>query len=373
MKSFIFNPENDLALASGSRVYTPPQNAALLAHCGALLPMWLAGTGDTVIADKSGVEDWIDKIGSMFDLDVNVSPIAPSQSKGEPWGWSPAIITTLTRAGIDRLNLPDDSAIERMRQLSHRRTSIEINRNLALRGITTPPPAIEAFNQKEMVDAIKQFKGNFVMKSPWSSTGRGVFLSSRTNVNAILTNAEGIIRRQGSVIIEPLLDRQSDFAMLFYAKNGKVSYRGLSLFDTIGTAYTGNLLLPETTMVKLIEDQLNDINLSVISAELETVLSDIIKNDYTGWLGIDMMIQTNRQLAPCIEINLRKTMGVVAMILRDKFISEGSTGRFSVCPGKFEPLDFSSAKVENNRLVDGEIDLVPPGQGFRIAMKVIGN
>ena len=66
-------------------------------------------------------------------------------------------------------------------------------------------------------------------------------------------------------------------------------------------------------------------------------------------------------------------MGVVAMILRDKFISEGSTGRFSVCPGKFEPLDFSSAKVENNRLVDGEIDLVPPGQGFRIAMKVIGN
>ncbi|MDE6351657.1 MAG: ATP-grasp domain-containing protein [Muribaculaceae bacterium] len=369
MKSFIFNPENDLALASGNKVYTPPRNALLLARCGALLPMWLAESGDTVIADKSGVENWIDNICVMFNLDVNVSNTAPSQSKGEPWGWSPAIVTKLTSAGINRSCLPDDITIERMRQISHRRTSIEINRQLSLLGITTPPLAVEASTSDEIAKAVNHFGGHFVMKSPWSSTGRGVFLSNTTNTETILKNAEGIIRRQGSVIIEPLLDRKTDFAMLFYAVNGKVEYRGLSLFDTVGTAYTGNLLLPESVLKQQVEQQLNEINLSSIANKLKTVLNDIIKNDYEGWLGVDMMVQNNGQLAPCIELNLRKTMGVVALILRDRFIAEGSTGRFMVEHGIFEPLN--SAKIENNRLVDGEIDLVPPAQGFRIAMKVV--
>lgn len=370
MKSFIFNPENDLALASGSRVYTPPRNAELLARCGAILPMWLAEPGDTIIADPKGYETWIENVTSLFNLNINISPVSPHQSTGEPWGWSQAIVTKLTRAGINRENLPDERSIERMRQLSHRRTSIEINRLLSLRGIATPPLAFEISNQDEMAHAVKQFNGRFVLKSPWSSTGRGVFLSSTTNTETILKNAEGIIRRQGSVIIEPLLNRMTDFAMLFYAEKGKVSYRGLSLFDTVGTAYTGNLLLPEKVMTQQIEEQLNDVDLSVISIELEQVLTDIIKGDYEGWLGIDMMVQNDGKLAPCIELNLRKTMGVVALILRDRFIAAGSTGRFMVEHGNFEPFDISHAKIENNRLVEGAIDLVPPCQGFRIAMKV---
>ncbi len=370
MKSYIFNPENDLALASGSKVYTPPRNAALLAHCGAILPMWLAESGDNVIADPIGFENWIDNTTSLFDININISTVSPCHATGEPWGWSNAIVTKLTRAGINRANLPDERALERMRQLSHRRMSIEINRLLALRGISTPPLAIEVSTQDEITRAVKQFNGRFVMKSPWSSTGRGVFLSNITNAETILKNADGIIRRQGSVIIEPLLDRKIDFAMLFFAENGKVSYRGLSLFETVGTAYTGNILLPEKVMSQQLENQLEGIDLSVISIELEQILSDIIKDDYEGWLGIDMMVQNNGKLAPCIELNLRKTMGVVALILRDRFIASESSGRFMVEHGNFEPLDISRAKIEHNRLVEGAIDLVPPCQGFRIAMKV---
>ena len=51
------------------------------------------------------------------------------------------------------------------------------------------------------------------------------------------------MRRQGSLMVEPLYHKVADFGMEFSAN--ETCYLGLSLFDTSGTAYTGNLLATE--------------------------------------------------------------------------------------------------------------------------------
>ena len=55
MNAYLFNPENDLALAAGTANYTPPKNALLLSNCGRLLPIWYAAPESVVLA-KPGYE-----------------------------------------------------------------------------------------------------------------------------------------------------------------------------------------------------------------------------------------------------------------------------------------------------------------------------
>ena len=59
----------------------------------------------------------------------------------------------------------------------------------------------------------------------------------------IIRLAAGIIRRQGSVMLETRLPKERDFAMLFHSDGkGNVTYRGLSLFfNGAANSYGGNI------------------------------------------------------------------------------------------------------------------------------------
>jgi hypothetical protein len=50
----------------------------------------------------------------------------------------------------------------------------------------------------------------------------------------------------------------------------------------------------------------------------EMVISHLDLSDYEGPFGIDMMICDGSLLHPCVEINLRRTMGHVALALTPK-------------------------------------------------------
>ena len=57
----LFNPENDLALASGMPFYTARPNARALHDAGAALPFWWAEDGDMVIASNLSAE-WFEQM-----------------------------------------------------------------------------------------------------------------------------------------------------------------------------------------------------------------------------------------------------------------------------------------------------------------------
>jgi hypothetical protein len=130
-----------------------------------------------------------------------------------------------------------------------------------------------------------------------------------------------VIASQGSVMVEPYYNKVKDFGMEFLADGeGKVSYLGLSLFQTANGAYSGNILATETFKTQSIGRYVSTSLLVLVRDRLCYILSLPFKDyGYSGPLGVDMMIVRDEGgrllLHPCVEINLRRTMGHVALSL----------------------------------------------------------
>lgn len=370
---WIFNPENDIALGNNLRRFTPPRNAMLLRERGAMLPAWIAGDGDIICTSNPADTKWLRDMAPILKKDIE---ILTTENIGRvkcirPWGWSHAIADSLQRAGLPVGLMPDAGTIERIRLLSHRRSSVIINRRLKDAGIDVSMPE-EISDTTLLTEYIGRHK-SVVIKSPWSSSGRGVIYSDRMNTSALLRHAEGTIKNQGSVLAEPHLDKIVDFAMLFEISEGNARYVGLSVFETLtGGNYTGNIIASEQYLSTIITQYVAKSCLEHIRQSLETILTDLIDNAYTGICGIDMMVYKDStdcyRIAPCIELNLRYTMGYVAHCLARDIITPGIIGRMAVnyigdCTAKcMHAPEFNSY----NRLINGTLSLIPAGSDFTI-------
>lgn len=370
MNLYLFNPENDLALADFSPHYTPPKNARSLAKSGALLPVWYASEGDITLAHDIDPRI-LNTIRERFNIEAAICSSAEGlkPEKCKPWGWSPAIVENLANAGVEHTRLPSMDYLNTIRSLSHRRSSIYINRELHKSGIDTPPLPIEINTAEEFQKRYSDISEDIILKSPWSSSGRGIIDSSTMPARQFMRHLEGIIRHQGSVVIERRMAKTVDFAMLFRAMDGDTRFAGYSLFDCdCNGAYTGNLLISD----KVIEQELalqgvETETLHIIRANLERILTALIGNKYEGPLGIDMLTyrteKGNVAVAPCVELNLRNTMGHVAHKLTDRFLGEESMGK--LCVVSNNATTDSYTVIDNGRLIEGTIDLSPTDGRFQ--------
>ncbi len=114
-----------------------------------------------------------------------------------------------------------------------------------------------------------------------------------------------------------------------------MTFAGYSLFSTNEQgAYIGNLLASDSQIEESIACCPVD-ELMVIREALRTELASIYGNTYTGYLGVDMMVcrsdkENGYRVHPCVEINMRMNMGVVARLFYDRFVAPGSKGCFAV-------------------------------------------
>lgn len=318
MRVWLFNPENDLALAAGVANYTPPRAVAEFRAALAAIPAWMAAPSDNIIAPGVSTQ-WLREAG----LEVGLLP----EGIPTPWGWSANAVAQFRQHGIPG-PFPD---VERLRLLSHRRTALRLHQ--ALQGrlpYPLPPAPMEISNVSELPETDRIF-----LKSPWSCSGRGVVDCQGLTSEQIRRRAADTIRAQGSVMVEPRLNKIRDFAMLF--SNGK--FQGLSLFETNGTAYCGNIIAPQPEL----EAQLGAPYIKETAAAIESCLPA----DYHGPLGVDMMLCADGRICPTVEVNLRFTMGFVALALAKRF----ERGTFRIAP---HPLP--------------GVQLVPPTGKFRAAL-----
>lgn len=367
-RALLFNPENDLALAAGTPNYTPPLAARRLRQAGQTLPLWYGSAGDRVITHGVNAR-WFDTTTGLFELQADLydhrsaSALTPS-----PWGWSAAARRDFINENFDPSQLPDDTLLEQLRQLSHRRTSIEINRRLrGLLDFEIAPEAVEIDNPANLADVLAK-DSNMIIKAPWSSTGRGIIDCRTLRPDEVMRHASGIISKQGSVMAEHAYDRLADFAMLFHSDGGQCRFVGLSFFDTDSRgAYTGNIVAPQNYIADCLAVIYPAEHLTATAAALEQVLSEVISPLYSGPLGVDMLIAGRDDGRPAlldatVELNLRRTMGFVALSLAEKYIAEGSTGHYAVIPG--EVSADAQAVVVSHKLVSGRILLTEPNPYF---------
>lgn len=332
MRLHIFNPEHDMALAANQPRFTAPHaGRQMRADLGFLPALW-ADDGDMVLVDDVEAARESVRHVRKYAHDVlyvslaDLAVIAPSLGDDfsiAPWGWDRTLKEQLLRAdsALARF-VPDDAALDAMRMMSSRRFAAE--RLLPLLHDAYDGVVGESrycTDEAAVVAALSQF-GRSVLKSPWSSSGRGVrYVLSAEADDHMLGWVRNILRHQGGIMAEPLYAKVYDFAVEFIAgHDGTITYRGLSLFDTRSAAYTGSVCATEKDKREMLADYVDLGLLDSVCRQIADVLSPLMRGVYTGPFGVDMMAVARPSgdgflLHPCVELNLRRTMGHVALAL----------------------------------------------------------
>ena len=333
----IFNPSHDEALAANTPYYYPTKAARTLAADLCVLPAWWAKPGDYILIP-------IEVALPPADFCPNgVHFVHPSDLKKgvveqftavAPWGWDDLLIHQLKQAGVPASLLPSAEKMSVIRQLSSRHTAVLLLKSLRADLPNSVGESFWATTEEEVWNIAANYPA-VMLKAPWSCSGRGVFSAQPDAPESIRKRVARILREQGAIEVEPLYERVSDFALEFYANEQTVHYTGLSAFVTTAIgAYAGNKIDEEEILLQQLPQEIREQLLATIES-MERHLQHLLHNQYQGPLGIDLMCVRNDdgQLAlhPCVEINLRNTMGQVALACR-KYLPAGHSGIYRLQP-----------------------------------------
>lgn len=291
------------------------------------LPALWAADGDCVLVDDmkfalKAVAPLRDYAADVLFVEKGDLPRLPIDHV-EPWGWDKRIRAELLDSGIGSQLVPGDEYLSGVRSLSDRRHTSEMLRQLR-RGMEDATCG-EAFLCESLADVEARLAeyGSIVVKAPWSSSGRGVRYADGGIDGAKRAWIEKTIARQGHVMAEPHYNKVCDFALEFVAgSDGSVEYRGLSVFHAVNGQYTGNVIAPEANKEERLGRYVRKPLLEALAGRLEGVLGEMLGKAYRGPLGVDMMVVADGNgrllVDPCVEINVRRTMGHVALSLAEK-------------------------------------------------------
>lgn len=329
MTLYLFNPEHDLALASGLERFTAPHAARQLRHDLGWLPaLWAdAGFGEEAFVLVDDVESAQTQT-ARYGLGENIRFVEQSQlaqlpiDRVDPWGWDIALHSKLLQAGLCRKELPAIERLEVVKQHSHRRTAAQLLPRLRMEH--TVGVAYECSNRED-VDYLLRHYDRLVLKAPWSSSGRGIRFVCGSD-GPLSASVEGwmahVFEQQGTVMAEPYYNKIRDLGMEFVSDGqGNVEYTGLSLFHTENGAYKGNIVATEERKWSMLGSSAIAETVHGVQQKACSLLGPLLKGKYAGPLGIDMMVvapkehESDLELHPCVEVNLRRTMGHVALAL----------------------------------------------------------
>ncbi|MEZ3576031.1 MAG: hypothetical protein K1W01_00905 [Muribaculaceae bacterium] len=367
----LFFPENDLALAHGKASYTPPPAAVRLRRAGATLPLWYGSPGDSVICDGVNAA-WFREVCDRFGLATKIFADYQDGMVPAPWGWSLASRKVFEMRGVPASVLPTEEQLGRVRTLSHRRTAMLVGEALADAVPFSLAPVAREVNTIDEVSQAADKYGDIVVKLPWSSSGRGVIPVKADDLDRQRQSLEGALRRQGSLMVEPLYDKLLDFAVLYTMADGRCNFDGLSVFETAGFgAYTGNILAPtEELYAKICTALGGREQFDAVLDYLPDILAGVIGKDYSGPLGVDMMAVRGKgySLVPVVEVNLRMTMGHVCHRFYRDHVVPGRKGRFTVAQSQGSGI--IDCETRGGRIIKGRVDMAQPGSDFSFVAEV---
>ena len=390
MRLYLFNPDADMALADGGGTFIAPVAARRMEADLAALPWWYAASGDGVWAASAYNDVFFRRVSGLFGKEVRlvtepeVSEYAHAQPM--PWGWNASVRRRFHQARLPLSVLPTDDCLRRWRTLASRERVSACLETLS----RIPCCGGESVNLycEEDCRGYVESRGRTVLKAPWSGSGRGLLWCDGAYTSPVAGWCANVLRRQGCVVAAPVYDKVEDFALEFCSDGrGSVCFIGYSLFRTNAYgAYLGNLLLPDERFEERMEARYNVAKESLrsIGEAVRGVLKASFAS-YSGVLGIDMMVcRANNGffIHPCVEINLRMNMGVVAGQLRRHVLAPGTEGYFRI---EYHPSsealralhvrDEADAPlvVEERRIVSGYLPLVPvtPFSRYRAYLKVV--
>jgi len=391
--TYCFNPTCEPAIANGSPFYTAPARLRKFESDLGYLPAWLANEWDQVLVPGTVDNSYnlaMRKLGFRLPELINLREAMANPSwlklpKGtlRPWGWSPAI-HQLFKPAIN--SYQDDfrqSAVatwqEAHKNLYSRLTALDLlTRMIGKCSVNwLPEPTdlpVVCFTLDEIYTELDR-RGRAVVKTPWSSSGRGLLLfpnpDLKTKNDEVLS---GMLNQQGFVTIERWLEKVVDLSCQFISKSGEIRYMGRTFFETDSKGrYLRNLL----TDTPILSDELSGF-LEVHNTDVVQLLeSALMESGYTslyeGWIGVDALIYKDDtgelRFQPMVEINGRFTMGAIALRLREHLALQ-SSGFLQIFYSKSSNFHLFCQKqkaekpliMKDNKIVSGFLPLTPPLQ-----------
>lgn len=379
MRLHCFNPWHDEALAEATPHYVPSLAARRMAADLALLPLWWADAGDAVAVLSPTNATSVFSVATIDRTDVAMADAStalrhaavPDAVRGctsvDPWGWDALLVRSLRDSGVAPSLLPDAGRLSAIRAASSRLTAVRLL--AALRDVDSRFVGSSVWCADEgAVRRAVEARPHTLLKAPWSGSGRGLRQGFGRLDDALAGWVRRVLSRQGGLSVEPFLPKRCDFALEFEARpDGRLDCRGPSLFTTDATGrYTGSLVAADAT-VRLSLSRHVDLRLVDRACRLIGRALPPLLGGYTGPLGVDMMaVETDgggAALHPCVEVNLRRTMGRVALDLR-RWLAPGRQGRFVLCRPRRSP---SRPIMAGGRLAGGSLRLTPVGPETDVA------
>ncbi len=360
MKRFaVFNPEHDLALANGDAHYLAPRNIREMAHDLAPLMDYLEW--DTPWGWDAAVASHLHKSGIPRQELPTDAMLAALRTRSER--------ITAHHLLLQMLPLTDHITGESYvcRSLDDIKACATQHSHLLLKApLAGSGKGLRHLNLNDNVD------------DNYPSSRRSTSALTST-LKKIESWADALIRRHGYLTAEPYYDKVQDFAMEFCVTDGQCHFIGHSLFttDTHGR-YDSNLLLSDADIEARLSEYiprsvLHDVR-HFVEAHTELIVpAEWDTSRFPITFGIDMMIvniigqqpihpdgnsqlriqnsaaqreqsqaclnyaeparnlkaehyNSEFKLHPCVEINLRCNMGIVAHEVRRHLMAPEATG-----------------------------------------------
>ncbi len=318
---YLFNPEHDYALANNGKHFVPPLSAVKFAQDCAPFLRYLINPDDIIFQPYQDNERFLSATG-LAGRPMKVEGI-------RPWGWDALVLQQLRSEGFCH-DVAWDGYVHQVHALAHRRTAgkaIAYLQQTLPADFHMPMPAQEITSVQEAEDFIRQYQ-DVLFKSPYSGNGRGHLYAHGKCSPTLARQLTGVIRRQGSVMAEPMYHLIQDFAMEFLCDDSQTRFAGYSLFETQHYGYGHNVLCSDKQIEETLEQWVDHKQLEMVKEALVQFINKHIAPSYSGFLGVDMCIFEDKEirLHPMIEINLRMTMGMVAHLLYERHLHPQATG-----------------------------------------------
>jgi hypothetical protein len=395
----LFNPGHEMEVLRGKSHYTPPYTVQKMAADLELLPIWYGGAGSFTLVRNVKSSQFVSSLPKEFRphlsspmiLNLMMKELYKRRKAGEKpklppltssfWGISPRSIATfneLKQVGMD-IEVPEWK--DEYTKLTGRQTAVESLQRL--QEIFPITPAIKIPEFFSDIDKIKEYAAKntppFVIKTPYSSSGRGLYwLQENQPDSRAVSWINGALKKQEVVSIEPALDKTMDFAVEFYSDgNGEVKYAGLSIFETQAQGqFVGCMLGDQTLLLQRLNEYISPEDYLFLVEQVRRVLQEQLGSLYTGFMGVDMMIyktkDENYAIHPFIELNLRYTIGLVAMQFSRQFVHPGSQGLLRIIYYVYDALKehqrmqaASPLILEEGKIRSGYLSLCPVSSDTR--------
>ena len=372
MNLLFFNPEHDYALADNQPQFVALRSAAQFAYDCAPFMRYLT-------EDEAVVLDAYHPFGKEFQKNFAPLENADHITKVTPWGWDAAAVYQLRRIGVPDKLLPTDEQLSKLRALAHRKTTIAAME--FLRGHCAQPEKLpetpEYLTEIQEIEDFVQRKKDVIFKSPYSGNGRGHLYAHGECSPTLLRQCGGVLKRQGGILAEKQYTVVQDFAMEFECRNGEVFFRGYSLFKTEHYGYGGNLLMPDSEILRALTHYVDIEELVTVKSLVSDFLQKEIAPHYEGDAGVDMFVYQEDgtyKLHPFVEVNLRKTMGLAAHDIYARYCHPESQGTFRIVRGFVETFHETSLQagmqLRDGLWWSGTMALNPVTEGTEYAVMV---